>query len=238
MDRGYYVNERSFIFILIAAVPPKRPAAQSAATDTPPAKGEATRAALLAAAHKLFLRQGFHGTSMRQIADEAGLAVGGIYNHFATKEDIFAAVLDAYHPYHVLLPALEQTEGENVEAFVRNAAERVRQGIEGSETRLLPLVFMDLVEFRGRHMGRLARRLLPQFLPFFQRFTQLPGRLRAVPLPVLFRALLSLMVGYLITEMIFRNAKLQSRLSLNSRETFDGLIDIYLHGILDERKAD
>lgn len=220
-------------------MPPKRPAAQPAAADaSPPSKGEATRAAVLAAAHKLFLQQGFHGTSMRQIADEAGLAVGGIYNHFATKEDIFAAVLDAYHPYHVLLPALEQTQGENVEAFVRNAAEHVRRGIEGAETRLLPLVFMDLVEFRGRHMGRLARKLLPRFLPFFERFTQLPGRLRAVPLPILFRAFLSLMVGYLITEMIYRKAKLQARLSMNSREAFDGLIDIYLHGILDERKTD
>lgn len=210
----------------------------SPVTEAPPSRGEATRAALLAAAHKLFLRQGFHGTSMRQIADEAGLAVGGIYNHFATKEDIFAAVLDAYHPYHVLLPALAQTEGDSVEALVRNAAERVRQAIEGSETRLLPLVFMDLVEFRGRHMGRLARKLAPQFLPFFHRFTELPGRLRPLPPPVLFRTLLSLMVGYLISEMIFRNAKLSARLGVTSREAFDGLIDIYLHGILDERKAD
>jgi AcrR family transcriptional regulator len=232
------MNERSFIFYFVAAMPPKRSAPHAAASDAPPTKGEATRAALLAAAHKLFLQQGFHGTSMRQIADEAGLAVGGIYNHFATKEDIFAAVLDAYHPYHVLLPALEQTEGENVEALVRSAAEQVRQGIAGSETRLLPLVFMDLVEFRGQHMGRLARKLMPQFLPFFQRFTQLPGRLRPLPLPVVFRALLSLMVGYLITEMILRNARLSTPLGMTPREAFDGLIDIYLHGILDERKAD
>lgn len=217
---------------------PPKPSAPRAASEAPPTKGEATRAALLAAAHKLFLQQGFHGTSMRQIADEAGLAVGGIYNHFATKEEIFAAVLDAYHPYHVLFPVLEQTEGETVEAFVRNAAERVRQGIEGSETRLLPLVFMDLVEFRGQHMGRLARKLAPQMLPFFQRFSQLPGGLRGLSAPMLFRALLSLMVGYLVTEMIWRNAKHLPRLDMTSRDAFDGLIDIYLHGILDERTAD
>jgi AcrR family transcriptional regulator len=227
------MNERSFISLI---VPAKR--SIPAASELPPTRGETTRAALLAAAHKLFLRQGFHGTSMREIADEAGLAVGGIYNHFATKEDIFAAVLDAYHPYHVLLPALEQTEGDSIEAFVRNAAERVRQGIEGSETRLLPLVFMDLVEFRGRHMGRLARKILPRFLPFFERFTQLRGRLRHLPPPVLFRALLSLMIGYLVTEMIMKNAKLYPQPGVTSRETFDGLIDIYLHGILDEPKAD
>ncbi|MBF8283944.1 MAG: hypothetical protein HW378_2859, partial [Anaerolineales bacterium] len=70
----------------------------------PTSRGEVTRTKLLEVAHGLFLENGFHGTSMRDIADAAGIAVGGIYNHFSDKEAIFAAVLDAYHPYHVILP--------------------------------------------------------------------------------------------------------------------------------------
>ncbi|MGH2594031.1 MAG: TetR/AcrR family transcriptional regulator, partial [Anaerolineae bacterium] len=34
-------------------------------------KGERTRAAIIDAGHRLFLRQGYSATSMRQIADEA-----------------------------------------------------------------------------------------------------------------------------------------------------------------------
>ena len=54
-------------------------------------RGEQTRNAILQAAHDLFVQQGYHGTSMRQIAKQAGLALGGLYNHFASKEDVFQA---------------------------------------------------------------------------------------------------------------------------------------------------
>jgi hypothetical protein len=45
------------------------------------------------------MEQGYHATSMRQIAERADLALGGIYNHFASKEDIFEAIIMDKHPY-------------------------------------------------------------------------------------------------------------------------------------------
>jgi len=78
-------------------------------------KGEKTRATIIDAAHKVFLQKGFSGTSMRDIADAAGIALGGLYNYFDSKEKIFGAVLDAHHPYRLILPALEQTQGNTVE---------------------------------------------------------------------------------------------------------------------------
>jgi AcrR family transcriptional regulator len=202
-----------------------------------PGKGEATRSRLIEAAHKLFLQQGFHGTSMRAIAEEAGLAVGGIYNHFSTKEDIFAAVLDAYHPYHALLPALAETEGETVEAFVRDAARRVKANIDGAEVRVLPFMFMEMVEFQGRHAHALVRKMLPAFYDFVQRFTERKGRLRNVPLPVLLRTMMSLMLGYLLTELILRGVKGLPHFEPDAHNWFDGMIDIYLHGILADEEA-
>lgn len=228
-------------------MPPKRRAAQTkspppvpakqANAYPPPTKGEATRATLLGVAHKLFLTQGFHGTSMREIADEAGVAVGGIYNHFATKEDIFAAVLDAFHPYHVLLPALEETQGDTVETFVRDAAHRVRDGVAGAETRLMPLIFMELLEFRGRHLKQLADTMLPKFLVFIQRFARLPGPLRAIPVPILLRTFMCLVVGYMMSELLLRQSKVAKQFNLSAEQWFDGMVDIYLHGILDEGNA-
>jgi AcrR family transcriptional regulator len=212
----------------------KRTAPALALESVPPTKGEITRAKLLQAAHELFLKQGFHGTSMREIADEAGIAVGGIYNHYGTKEEIFAAVLDAYHPYHVILPALEDVEGETVEEFVRDAAQRMRAGIAGVETRLLPLVFMDLVEFQGRHLRQLVQTTLPRSLAFFQRLTERQGRLRAVPFPVMLRTFMSLMVGFLLTEMILKDVKNLPQLKTGKSDPLEGMLDIYLHGILDE----
>jgi AcrR family transcriptional regulator len=62
-------------------------------------KGEATRLTIENAAIQLFLEQGYHATSMRQIARGAGVALGGIYNHFSSKEQIFDQVLIEKHPY-------------------------------------------------------------------------------------------------------------------------------------------
>ena len=66
---------------------PKRPP-----RETSPA--EQTRAALVHAALKLFGRQGFDGTSTRQIAAEAKANIGSIAYHFGGKEGLRAAAVD------------------------------------------------------------------------------------------------------------------------------------------------
>ncbi len=197
-------------------------------------RGEATRAKIVEAAYGLFLKHGFHGASMRQIANGAGLALGGIYNHFASKEEIFAAVLDDYHPYHTVMPALEQSQGETVEAFMRDAASRIHESVKGSETRLMPLVFIEVVEFQGRHLKDLAERLFPSLLGFLQRLSERQGELRSLPLPVLLRTFLGLMIGYLLTEMVLRNSPLFKQMNY---DWFGGMVEIYLHGILAEPEA-
>jgi AcrR family transcriptional regulator len=55
---------------------------------------EQTRAALVAAALKLFGRQGFDGTSTREIAAEAKANIGSIAYHFGGKEGLRAAAAD------------------------------------------------------------------------------------------------------------------------------------------------
>ncbi len=48
---------------------------------------------IVQAAVKLFAGKGFHGTSMRAIADAAGVSIGAIYHHFSSKDDVFLAIL-------------------------------------------------------------------------------------------------------------------------------------------------
>jgi len=51
------------------------------------------RAQILAAASRVFARQGFHRTTVREIAREAGLADGTIYLYFASKRELLLALL-------------------------------------------------------------------------------------------------------------------------------------------------
>ncbi|MBX3529875.1 MAG: TetR/AcrR family transcriptional regulator [Rhizobiaceae bacterium] len=62
--------------------------------DPPAPHGPAASAAILEAAADLFLKQGFSGTSMDEIADLADVSKQTVYAHFASKEALFAAMAD------------------------------------------------------------------------------------------------------------------------------------------------
>lgn len=49
---------------------------------------------ILHAATRLFVVQGFHATTVREIAAAAGMSVPGVYHHFPSKERILVALLD------------------------------------------------------------------------------------------------------------------------------------------------
>jgi len=190
-------------------------------------RGERTRNDILQAAHQLFLERGFHGTSMRQIAQAAGIALGGIYNHFSSKEDIFTAVFLERHPYLDVLPLMNTAQGDTVEAFVRDAARRMVSGL-GQRIDFLNLMFIELVEFKGQHIPDIFEIIFPELTEFAQRLQSERQELRDIPLFVLVRAFLGLFFSYLITEIMIAD-----QLPPQGREgALDYFVDIYLNGIL------
>ncbi len=60
------------------------------------ARSERSRAQILKAARKLISRQGYRGTSMRDIAVAAKVSTGNVYHQFPDKETIFRTLLDEY----------------------------------------------------------------------------------------------------------------------------------------------
>ncbi len=57
---------------------------------------EQTRADLLAAARRAFLRDGFHAASLDAIAEDAGYTKGAFYSNFASKDDALVAVFEEH----------------------------------------------------------------------------------------------------------------------------------------------
>lgn len=53
-----------------------------------------TRTALIDAAHRLWIDQGWYATGVREIAVEAGVATETVYAHFASKRGLLRAVVD------------------------------------------------------------------------------------------------------------------------------------------------
>ncbi|HEX3792147.1 MAG TPA: TetR/AcrR family transcriptional regulator [Pseudonocardiaceae bacterium] len=69
------------------------PAATSRALP-PTARGQRTRESLIAAARSVFEQHGYLDARLSDISKEAGVSVGSFYVYFASKEEIFAAVLE------------------------------------------------------------------------------------------------------------------------------------------------
>ena len=58
---------------------------------------EQRRRQIVEAAVQLFIKQGFHKTTTRQIARAAGVSIGSLYEYFASKEDVLYLVCHSIH---------------------------------------------------------------------------------------------------------------------------------------------
>jgi AcrR family transcriptional regulator len=194
-------------------------------------KGEVTRLVVEDAAIQLFLEQGYHATSMRQIADRAGLALGGIYNHFSSKEQIFEAIIVDQHPYKKILPLILAVDEEMPEEFFRTAFQIVIREL-GKQPEFVNLIFIELVEFKGKHGSLLLREIGPKILPVFERIVKSMKSLRVTNPAVLMRSFFGMLISYFVTEMMISNSVISRLLPKNSADAY---IDIFLHGILKEK---
>ncbi|HRJ57469.1 MAG TPA: helix-turn-helix domain-containing protein [Anaerolineales bacterium] len=195
-----------------------------------PTKGETTRLAIEDAAVALFIEHGYHATSMRQIADRAGLALGGIYNHFTSKEEIFEAIVLDKHPYKKILPLVLEAQGDDMEGFLQNAVNITLKEL-GSEPMYMKLMFIEFVEFNGKHGASMLAEIAPKVLPVFERMIKGRKELRVTNPALLMRSFFGMIISYLITEMLISKSVVGKLMPKDAAKAYT---DIYLHGVLKE----
>jgi AcrR family transcriptional regulator len=195
-----------------------------------PSRSEQTRQQILTASNQLMLEHGYHATSMRQIAAHAGIALGGIYNHFASKEEIYEAIFFENHPFLEVLPSLLSSRGETPEALVRDAASRLLDILDRRHD-FIKLMIIEIVEFNNSHTIQMVDRLLPQsegLLSGMLRDYQ--DQLNPIPPAILVRSFVGLFISYYMTGMILQGS---SKIPAGFvDQAFDHFVDIFLHGIL------
>ena len=191
-------------------------------------KGETTRLAIEDAAVNLFMEHGYHATSMRQIAERAGLALGGIYNHFSSKEEIFEGIIVDKHPYKKILPLILEAQGDTAEDFLKNAMHIVLTEL-GREPYYIKLMMIEFVEFNGGHGAAMLKEVAPKVLPVFEQVVKVRKNLRVTNPAMLMRAFFGMVISYFITEMVVSKSVIGNLLPNNSMDVY---VDIFLHGIL------
>lgn len=76
-----------------------------------------TELKILEAAKKVFIQQGLEGTSMQQIADEAGINKSLLHYYFRSKEKLFGEVFS--YAFHYIVPQLKDIMTSNNTIFVK-----------------------------------------------------------------------------------------------------------------------
>lgn len=132
-------------------------------------RSERSRTLILDTALKLFAHRGYGATSVRDIAETAGLSKGNVYHHFPDKESIFRALLDRYFeamskpdfPFNKALAT--GTFPENLEQLGNATRESVTAYRDYAA-----LIYVDVVEFDGSHIRKFYAEMAKRFDSFLK----------------------------------------------------------------------
>jgi cytochrome P450 family 142 subfamily A polypeptide 1 len=169
-------------------------------------KGEQTAERILDAAEDLFAGRGYAGTTMRDVSAAVGLRTPSLYNHFSSKEALYAAVLErGLSPLLAVLsqaveagqPELEPDPGQVVRRMMAQAAQRPK----------LPRLIQHETLAGGEHLSPMLRGWIA---PLFARAGEMveagpaASRWERDQLPLLVIAMYNVVVGYFTIAPLYK----------------------------------
>ena len=177
-------------------------------------KGERTAARILDAAEALFAERGYEGTTLRDVAARVGLRTPSLYNHFASKESLYAAVLE--RGIGPVLEILSESVDSGSEAFPDSSAivERMMELL--SQRPNLPRLVLHETLAGGQ---RLTPMLRDWIAPIFARAHEMveagpaAERWGADRVPQLVLAMYHVVVGYFTIAPLYRDLNGQDLLT-------------------------
>ena len=135
------------------------------------------RETIIGAASALFARNGYDGTSMRDIAAESGILAGSLYYYFASKEEMFAAVHE--QAINRLCTGTLQAINPTADPWTR-----LQQASEGYLTTMLSSATQSsliITEFPLRRSGKLRAKLVTDRRRFEAIFSEIVDALPLAP---------------------------------------------------------
>jgi AcrR family transcriptional regulator len=198
------------------------------------ARSEQSRRQVLDVALQLFSRQGYRATSVRDIADTAGVSTGNVYHHFPDKEAIFRSLLDEFwsitvsrrYPFTRAL-----TSGrfpDNLEQLGFAARDSVRE-----YRPYVALIYVDVVEFDGTHIRKFYSEMGQRYAELLEEegmLEEIRSRLRSSVSPI--SALLMatrIFFNYFSLEILFN---VPEPFGKESSEVIKEIADVLRNGML------
>lgn len=188
------------------------------------------------AARELFIKQGFHATSMRDISKRADVSLGNLYNYYETKESILESIINRYLTVidEYLKTIFADIEEPMEPASLRKLGESVGRLVnEHSDFWLL--MYIDVLEFQNRHFRKMFDGITDRFRKIFgPRFiaAEARGDLRTgVDAAPVFTAAYMQFFNYFLVEKLFGG---NQHLGLTDEQALNCLTKIFAYGVLSE----
>ena len=190
------------------------------------------------AAKELLIKQGFHATSMRDIARRADISLGNVYNYFETKEAIFESIINRY--LVVIDPRIKEILEELDEPLdpqdMRRLGEMIGEMVDQHQDFWL-LMYIDVLEFQNRHFRKMFGGLAEKFRRLFEeKFASAirRGDLRSGVDPAIgFTVAYMQFFNYFLVEKLFGG---NLHLGLTDDQALNYLTKIFSYGVLSEGK--
>ena len=200
---------------------------------------DARREQILQTAVNLFAQRGFKGTTTKEIAKAAGVSEAIIFRHFATKDELYAAIVDSKscrdglkrYPWEsndVLQEAITQKDDFGVFYNLALQAMNNHQKDEGF-MRLLFYLALEEHELADRFFGEFVSKIYG-FVGEYIRERQADGAMREVNPQIVVRAFLGMLIHHSLNNILWdKNRRL---LNISNEEAAQNFAQIILRGVL------
>ena len=194
---------------------------------------EAKKRHIADAARQLFITQGFHATSMRDIAARAEVSLGNLYNYFGNKEELLESIIAVYQGVidARLREIFDEVDAPLEPASLRRFGQAVKLLVNEHADYWL-LMYIDVLEFENRHFRKmfdgLAENLGRRFAPYFAELQE-TGALHAESNPVLgFTAAYMQFFSYFLVERLFGG---NQHFGMDDDQVIEHLTTLYCRGV-------
>lgn len=190
------------------------------------------------AAKMLFIKQGFHATSMRDIARQADVSLGNFYNYYRTKEAILESIIEKY--VLIIDEKLKSIFDEISEPLEPDSLLKLGRSVKdvvNDYHDFWLLMYIDVLEFQNRHFRKMFENLTPNLRRRFKsQFAAAKKRgdvQTGIDPAIAFTAVYMQFFNYFLVEKLFGG---NSHFGLADDEVMHNLTAIFARGVLSEQK--
>jgi AcrR family transcriptional regulator len=193
-------------------------------------KGAQRRQVIIEAALTLFARNGFRGTTTKEIAQAAGCSEATIFKHFATKDELYCAILETKAGIEETLAQARQVAARKDDAGVFRAV-----GLKGltqmeHDTSLMRLLLFSALEGHALAQTFFESKVqrLHEFLSSYIAERIADGVFRPVNPLVAARAFVGMMVHYILLHEIYG---VKRPLDCSPEQIVDTFVTLFCEGV-------